>query len=164
MIFRSLCMYFRNTFAIWIHERESVWDVILSLLKREQQNMLPMGNMLHPCKAASVVSDSLQPYGQKAPLSMEFSRQEYWCGLPFPPPGDLPNPGIKPRSLMPPALAGVFFTTSATWEAPRTTGWVQNDWEGLSPWDSWVSNFEACLAFYVIVMGLCLCPTCCHTL
>ena len=34
----------------------------------------------------------------QAPLSMEFSRQEYWSGLPFPPPGDLPNPGIKPRS------------------------------------------------------------------
>ena len=41
------------------------------------------------------------------PLSMEFSRKEYWSGLPFPPPGDLPNPGIKPTS---PALAGEFFT------------------------------------------------------
>ena len=36
--------------------------------------------------------------GHKAPLSMEFSRQEYWKGLPFPTPGDLPNPGIEPRS------------------------------------------------------------------
>ena len=44
-------------------------------------------------------------------LSMEFSRQEYWNGLPFPPPGDLPNPGIKPVSLESPALAGRFFTT-----------------------------------------------------
>ena len=35
----------------------------------------------------------------QAPLSMEFSRQEYWNGLPFPPPGNLPNPGIEPRSL-----------------------------------------------------------------
>ena len=35
-----------------------------------------------------------------APLSMGFSRQEYWSGLPFPPPGDLPDPGIKPRSIM----------------------------------------------------------------
>ena len=48
---------------------------------------------------------------------MGFSRQGYWNGLPFPPPGDLPNPGIKPASLMPPALlAGRFLTTSATWE------------------------------------------------
>ena len=43
----------------------------------------------------SVVSDSLEP---QAPLSLRFSRQEYWDGLPFPSPGDLPNPGIEPRS------------------------------------------------------------------
>ena len=42
------------------------------------------------------------------PLSMEFSRQEYWSGWPFPPPGDLPRPGIEPAS---PALAMGFFTT-----------------------------------------------------
>ena len=47
-----------------------------------------------------------------------FSRQEYWNGLPYPPPGDLPNPGIEPVSFMSPALAGRFFTTGATWEAP----------------------------------------------
>ena len=47
----------------------------------------------------------------QAPLSMEFSRQEYWSGLPFPTPGDLPDPGIKPTSLESPALAGGFFTT-----------------------------------------------------
>ena len=53
----------------------------------------------------------------KAPLSMGFSRQEYWSGLPCPPPGELPNPGVKPASLMSPALAGGFFTTRTTWEA-----------------------------------------------
>ena len=52
----------------------------------------------------------------QAPLSMGFSRQGYWSGLPCPPPGDLPNPGIKPESVVSPALAGRFFTTSATWE------------------------------------------------
>ena len=52
----------------------------------------------------------------QAPLSMGFSRQEYWSELPFPSPGDLPNPGIEPASLVSPALAGGFFTTSATWE------------------------------------------------
>jgi len=52
----------------------------------------------------------------QAPLSMEFSRQEYCSGLPCPPPGDLPNPGIELASLPSPALAGRFFTTSATWE------------------------------------------------
>ena len=48
---------------------------------------------------------------------MGFSRQEFWSGLPFPPPGDLPDPGIEPTSLMSPALTGKFFTSSATWEA-----------------------------------------------
>ena len=46
----------------------------------------------------------------KAPLSMEFSSQVYWSGLPFPPPGDLPDPGIKPMCPASPALAGEFFT------------------------------------------------------
>ena len=54
----------------------------------------------------------------QASLSMGFSRQEHWSGLPFPPPRDLPDPGIEPVSLGCPALAGGFFTTSATWEAP----------------------------------------------
>ena len=45
------------------------------------------------------------------PLSMGFFRQEYWSGLPFPPPEDLPDPGIKPKSPTCPALAGSFFTT-----------------------------------------------------
>ena len=53
----------------------------------------------------------------QAPLSMGFSRKEYWSGLPCPPPGDLPHPGIRALSLMFPVLANMFFTTSATWEA-----------------------------------------------
>ena len=53
-----------------------------------------------------------------APLSMGFSRQEYWSGLPFPPPGDLPNPGSE---LMSPALAGGFFASDAAREAPDST-------------------------------------------
>ena len=43
-----------------------------------------------------------------------FNKQEYWSELPCPPPGDLPHPEIKPASLMSPALAGGFFTTSTT--------------------------------------------------
>ena len=53
----------------------------------------------------------------QAPLSMGFSRQGYWSGLPWPSPGDLPDPRIEPLSLMSPALAGEFFTASTTWEA-----------------------------------------------
>ena len=60
---------------------------------------------------------TLWTVAHQIPLSIEFSRQEYWSGLSCPPPGDLPDPGIKPRSLMSCALAGRFFTTHATWEA-----------------------------------------------
>ena len=52
------------------------------------------------------------------PLSMGFPKQEYWSGLPRSPPGDLPDPGIEPTSLMSPASVCRFFTTSASWEAP----------------------------------------------
>ena len=54
----------------------------------------------------------------QAPLSMEFSRQEYWSGLPCPPPGELLDPGIELTSLTSSALAGGFFTTGARREAP----------------------------------------------
>ena len=50
----------------------------------------------------------------QAPLSMGFSMQEYWSELPCPPLGNLPNPGIEPITLMSPALARGFFTTSTT--------------------------------------------------
>ena len=66
------------------------------------------------CEVSSVMSDSLKPH--QTPLSMGFPRQEYWSGLPCPPPGDLLHPEIEPTSLTS-ALAGGFFTTSATWEA-----------------------------------------------
>ena len=68
----------------------------------------------------SVVSDYFAtPWitAHQALLSIGFSRQEYLSGLPFPSPGDLPNPGIEPVSLASPALAGRFFTTGTTWEA-----------------------------------------------
>ena len=68
----------------------------------------------------------------QAPLSRGFLRQEYWSGLPFPTPGDLPDPGIKPTSLRSPALPGRFFTTAPSenpkpkpflilWRAKETT-------------------------------------------
>ena len=54
------------------------------------------------------MTDSLQAHGAQAPLSTGFPGQEYWRGLPFPFPGDLPDPGIEPVSY---ALEGGFFTT-----------------------------------------------------
>ena len=59
-------------------------------------------------------SATLWTLAHQAPLSVEFSRQEYWSGLPCPLPGDLPNLGVEPVSLTSSALAGGFFTTSAT--------------------------------------------------
>ena len=66
--------------------------------------------------ACTVMSDfvTLWTIACQAPLSMEFSRQEYWIGLPFPPSGDLSNPRIEPASLVSPTLAGRFFTTSGS--------------------------------------------------
>ena len=55
----------------------------------------------------------------KAPLSVKFSEQEYWNGLPFPTPRDLPYPEIKTVSLASPASVGEFFTTRATWDDPK---------------------------------------------
>ena len=63
--------------------------------------------------------DPPRTVAHQAPLSMGYSRQEYWSRLPFPSRGDLPHRGIEPTSLMSPALAGRLFITSATWEAPE---------------------------------------------
>ena len=63
---------------------------------------------------------SLWTVAHQAPLTMGFFRQGYWSGFPRPSPGDLPDPGMESPSLTSPALAGRFFTTSATWEAPKT--------------------------------------------
>ena len=68
--------------------------------------------ILCACSVTSVMSNFFNPLDctHQAPLSARFSRQEYWSGWPCLPPGDLPNPGIKPMSLVPPELAGGFFT------------------------------------------------------
>ena len=73
---------------------------------------------MHACSVASVVPYSwgygllgLRTIAHQAPLFMGFSRQEYWTWMPCPPPGDLPNAGIEPMSLVSPALTSRFFTT-----------------------------------------------------
>ena len=70
------------------------------------------------CVSCSVTSDSATPWtvAHQAPLSMGFPKQECCSGLPFPTPGDHPDPGIKPAS---PAWADRVFTTSTIWEAHR---------------------------------------------
>ena len=74
---------------------------------------------MRACEVAQLCPALCNPWtvAHQAPLSMEFSRQEYWSGLLHSPPRDLPNPDSEPASLMSPVLAGGFFTTTATWEA-----------------------------------------------
>ena len=81
------------------------------------------------CNSATLWTVALQ-----ASLSVGFRRREYWSGLPFPSPGDFPNPGTEPASFMSPALANGFFTTSATNEqaCDLQRGEVSASW-GL-PW------------------------------
>ena len=70
-------------------------------------------NCMRVCSVVCVLRLCAAPWtvACQAPLSMGCSRQKYWSWLPFPPPEDLPDPGIKPVSLASPALAGKFFTT-----------------------------------------------------
>ena len=71
----------------------------------------------------------------QAPLSKEFSRQEFWSGLPCPPPGDPPYPGIEPASLKSPAQAGGIFTTIATWKNSNLLAtWCKDLTHWKRPW------------------------------
>ena len=93
----------------------------------------------HEVLSCSVVPDSFAtPWtvARQAPLSVGFPRQEYWSGLPFPPPGDIPEPGIEPESPAASALAGRFSTTESLgkltyslkeWfeDAPKKRQWIQ---------------------------------------
>ena len=101
------------------------------------------------CSVASVLSNSANPWtlACQAPLSVEFSTQEYWTGLPFPPPGDLPDPGIKSTSPVSPALQVDFFTTEppgkpqGCWGTNRLNAFVKvSQWQfGQAP--SWTHSF-----------------------
>ena len=87
--------------------RSNVWrhSWLLQLVVRKASNVV---------SACSVLFNSLRPpwtVAHQAPLFMGSSRQEYWNRLPCLPPGDLPNPGLEPTSLVSPAFAGRFFTT-----------------------------------------------------
>ena len=93
----------------------------------------------------------------QAPLSMGFSRQEYWNGLLSPPPGDLPDPGIESPSLVSPALAGRFFACRRLIHLPKTDGfttsqpWLTNTaWEAPL-WDTASLNFPKQLPLFLAV-------------
>ena len=109
------------------------WDEYFTILKwfLSRQNITKVFNTLkwfsfstRECMCAQSLSRfwlfaTLWTLACHSPLSMGFSRQEYWSGLQFPTPGSFSNLGIEPTSLTSPALASRFFTTSATWEAQR---------------------------------------------
>ena len=103
---REYSQYFNNNFK-WSITHKSVKLLCCT----------PKTNIItQPCVCVymcSVLSDSVTPWtvAHQALLSMEFPRQEYRSALPFPTPGDLPDPGIEPASLASPTLAGGFFTT-----------------------------------------------------
>ena len=101
------------------------WNYILSSVKEASFShefyVMTIPNSLHACMLGCFchVGLFMTPWtvAHQAPLSRGFSRQEYWRGLPYPPPGDLPDPGIEPTSLRSPTLADGFFITNAIWEA-----------------------------------------------
>ena len=135
---------------VWVGLEKSEahsWDHYMVLKPRGQVDLKYIYHTagLHNfvCKVTSVMSNSATPWtvACQAPLSVGFSRQEYWSELPCPPPGDLPDPGMELASLLSPALAGRFFTTSATWEFQskpemRSTVTVQSFFQSSLPSDT----------------------------
>ena len=102
--------------SVFRRKMERRWGSILSVcVLTDSRKCWGLLNLCKPIQVVlcTVMSDFLQPRGLQPTrlLSMEFSRQEYWSELPFPPPEDLPNPQIKPAALTTRALAG-FFTTA----------------------------------------------------
>ena len=82
---QKVCSFLLTPLSTWLEFEATAWFARTRL-----------------CSVASVVSDSTTSWtaARQAPLSMGFSRQECWSGLPCPPPGDLPDPGVRPVSLM----------------------------------------------------------------
>ena len=103
-----------------------MWDcfdthgILLASLPRQAMLLLNHFSCVWLCVAVGTVA-------HQTPLSVRFSRQEYWSGLPCSPPWALPIPGIKPMSSMSPASAGGFFTTSTTWEAQTSNGGSESE-------------------------------------
>ena len=88
----------------------------LTWLTRFQLHLSGSSLLVAPLTIFQLLCATPWTVAHQAPLSMGFSRQEYWSGLPFPPPGDLPDPRLKPTSNASPALTGSLYLC-ATWEA-----------------------------------------------
>ena len=96
----------------WVHNKENFQDYKLNLNNYQlNPNDCSKWYMIQSVTKSCLTLCDPMDYSLQAPLSMGFPRQDYGSGLPCPPPGDLPKPGIEPSS---PTLAGRFFTTSIT--------------------------------------------------
>ena len=107
--------------STWPEKKRLLWNCWLLVIKWECVCLL--SQFSHVWVFMTLWTIALQ-----APLSMGFSRWEYWNGLWCPPPGDLPHPGIEPVSLMSPALAGGLFTSSTTWETQNNSRCHNTKW------------------------------------
>ena len=100
---------------LWYISFEARSSTISKILKMS----LPFATWNHvlSCFSCVLLCATLWTVARQGPLSMGFSGQQYWSGLPCPFPGNFPDTGIESKSLMPPTLIVSFFTTNATWEA-----------------------------------------------
>ena len=119
-----------KTHLSWAHSmippsspKSPLWSWVLASKDTGSSNTL-LAWILSHFICVQLCANLLWTVALQAPLSIGFSRQEYWSGLPCPPPGDLYGPRIKPVSLTSPALLGGFFTTSTTWEAQYTSSYA----------------------------------------
>ena len=101
------------------HPQSQAWPLSLGAIGQAGRKNALGGSVWVSAQTLSHVRlfATLWTVARQAPPSMGFSRQEYWRGLPFPSPGDLPDPRLEPASLMSPTLAAGFFATGTTWGA-----------------------------------------------
>ena len=115
--------------SAWLHARlwsaDCIWSSLVDL-RGMKVCVVRTCKCVQSCFSCVRLFTTLWTVACQALLPMGFSRQEYWNGLPCPPPGDLPDPGIEPESLASPVLVGGFFTTGATWEAHVCHDWCSN--------------------------------------
>ena len=97
MLLLLIC-YWREQITWLCPTFKGVGNIILQYSQKEEKNRNIVNNSNDYPSKCTVRFETLWTVAHQAPLSMRFSRQEYWSGLPFPSPGDLPNPGIEPRS------------------------------------------------------------------
>ena len=119
---------YADNFTFWAESEEELKSLLMKVVEEsekpglnfsiQENKIIAISHIMRECMLSRFshvrLFATLRTVAGQAPLSMGFSEQEYWCGLPCLPSGGLPDPGVEPMSLMSPALAGRFFTTSAT--------------------------------------------------